>query len=86
MGLNAVMSGHGVCLATQSMAADLVERGVLVQPFDIAIEPGVKFTLIYDEASPKLARIKVFTDWLRQELQDPQPLPFESDHNSGSPS
>ena len=68
MGLNAVMSGHGVCLATQSMAADLVARGELVCPFDIAIEPGVKFTLIYDQDSPKAARIKVFADWLKQEM------------------
>lgn len=68
MGLNAVMSGHGVCLASKGMASEMVTRGLLVCPFDIPINPGLKFTLLYDEESPKEARIKVFTDWLKGEL------------------
>jgi LysR family glycine cleavage system transcriptional activator len=68
MGINAVLSGHGIFLTSGCMAEDLIESGALVKPFDIQIEPGLRFSLLYDEESPRMARIKVFTDWLREEL------------------
>ena len=68
MGINAVLSGHGVFLTSGCMAKDLIESGALVKPFDIQIEPGLKFSLLYDEESPRIARINVFTDWLKGEL------------------
>lgn len=68
MGINAVLSGHGIFLTSGCMAQDLIESGALVKPFDIQIEPGLRFSLLYDEESPRIARIKVFTDWLREEL------------------
>jgi LysR family glycine cleavage system transcriptional activator len=69
MGINAVLSGHGIFLTSGCMAQDLIESGALVKPFDIQIEPGLKFSLLYDEESPRIVRIKVFTDWLKNELQ-----------------
>ncbi|GHB69769.1 transcriptional regulator [Psychrosphaera saromensis] len=68
MGINAVLSGHGIFLTSGCMAQDLIESGALVKPFNIQIEPGLKFSLLYDEESPRIARIKVFTDWLKKEL------------------
>jgi LysR family glycine cleavage system transcriptional activator len=69
MGINAVLSGHGVFLTSGCMAQDLIDSGALVKPFDIQIEPGLKFSLLYDEESPRIARINVFTEWLKGELQ-----------------
>lgn len=69
MGINAVLSGHGIFLTSGCMAQDLIESGALVKPFDIQIEPGLRFSLLYDEESPRIARIKVFTEWLKGELQ-----------------
>ena len=69
MGINAVLSGHGIFLTSGCMAQDLIESGALVKPFDIQIEPGLRFSLLYDEESPRIARIRVFTDWLKGELQ-----------------
>ena len=66
--INAVFSGHGVFLTSGCMVQDLIESGALVKPFDIQIEPGLKFSLLYDEASPRITRIKVFTEWLKGEL------------------
>lgn len=78
MGINAVMSGHGVCLAASSIAEELVRRGVLVCPFEISIEPGVRFSLLHEDNSPKLARINTFREWLKEEVKmsspNPQPL------------
>jgi LysR family glycine cleavage system transcriptional activator len=68
MGINAVLSGHGIFLTSGCMAQDLIESGALIKPFDIQIEPGLRFSLLYDEESPRMARIKVFTQWLKGEL------------------
>ncbi|MEP2652480.1 MAG: LysR substrate-binding domain-containing protein [Paraglaciecola sp.] len=68
MGINAVLSGHGVFLTAGSMAQDLIDSGALIKPFDIQIEPGLKFSLLYDEESPRITRVKVFTEWLKEEL------------------
>jgi LysR family glycine cleavage system transcriptional activator len=69
MGINAVLSGHGIFLTSACMVQDMLDSGALVKPFNIQIEPGLCFSLLYDDESPRIARIKVFTDWLKQELQ-----------------
>jgi LysR family glycine cleavage system transcriptional activator len=68
MGINAVLSGHGIFLTSGCMAQDLIESGALVKPFDIQIEPGLRFSFLYDEESPRIARIRAFTEWLKGEL------------------
>ncbi|MDU0354461.1 LysR substrate-binding domain-containing protein [Paraglaciecola aquimarina] len=74
MGINAVMSGHGVFLTSACMVQDLLESGRLVKPFDIQIEPGLVFSMLYDHESPRLARISLFTDWLKQEINEGEAL------------
>jgi LysR family glycine cleavage system transcriptional activator len=69
MGINAVLSGHGIFLTSECMAQDLLESGALVKPFDIQLEPGLRFSLLYDQESPRIARIRAFTDWLKKELK-----------------
>lgn len=69
MGINAVMSGHGVCLAASSIAEELVRRGALVCPFEVPIEPGMTYALEYDDTSPKIERIRTFCNWLREEVK-----------------
>jgi LysR family glycine cleavage system transcriptional activator len=68
MGINAVLSGHGIFLTSGCMAQDLIKSGALVKPFDIQIEPGLRFSLLYDEESPRIARIRAFSEWLKGEL------------------
>ncbi|MBC3765982.1 LysR substrate-binding domain-containing protein [Neptunicella marina] len=70
MGINAVMAGQGICLAPKCLVSDLITNGLLVKPFNINIEPGQNFTLLYDQDSPRLARIQIFSRWLKQELAD----------------
>lgn len=69
MGLNSVMDGNGVCLVPSLIAADLIERQLLVQPFDISIDPGIAFSFLCDTQSPRISRINVFRKWLKQELK-----------------
>ncbi|KOO04064.1 LysR substrate-binding domain-containing protein [Vibrio nereis] len=68
--MNAVMAGHGACLASDSLAADYIERGLLIKPFNIGMTPGIRFNLIYDEESPRRKRIAAFSNWLHQEISE----------------
>ncbi|MEZ8729581.1 LysR substrate-binding domain-containing protein [Vibrio splendidus] len=70
MGLTTVMAGHGVCLATDSLAGDFIERGLLVKPFNIGMTPGVQVNLCFDPSSPRKERIEAFTEWLHEEVSD----------------
>ncbi|MBY7886734.1 LysR family transcriptional regulator [Vibrio fluvialis] len=74
MALNAVIAGHGACLATDSLADDFVARGLLVKPFSVGLTPGVRYSLISDPSSSRAARIEAFNDWLRRELRQQAPL------------
>lgn len=67
--MNAVMAGHGACLASDSLASDYLERGLLIKPFDIGMSPGIQFNLFYDNDSPRLNRIQTFTQWLHSEVK-----------------
>ncbi|WP_391089199.1 LysR substrate-binding domain-containing protein [Vibrio sp. NH-UV-68] len=66
--MNAVIAGHGACLASDSLASDYVERGLLIKPFDIGMTPGIQFNLFYDEKSPRRNRIAAFANWLQSEV------------------
>lgn len=66
--MNAVMAGHGACLVSDSLAADYVERGLLMKPFDIGMTPGIQFNLFYDRESTRRDRIQAFAHWLSNEI------------------
>ncbi|NVD05912.1 LysR family transcriptional regulator [Vibrio sp. JPW-9-11-11] len=68
--MNAVMAGHGACLASDSLASDYVERGLLIKPFDIGMIPGIQFNLFYDNESPRRQRISAFANWLHSEIAE----------------
>lgn len=67
MGISAVIAGHGVCPGTDSLVGDLLERGLLVKPFDISITPGVQYAAMYSSKSIRVKRITVFIQWLKTE-------------------
>ncbi|MBQ4813247.1 hypothetical protein A7985_12930 [Pseudoalteromonas luteoviolacea] len=66
--MSAVLAGHGVCLGSAKQAAHYIEQGMLVQPYSNGLEPGAQYRLMYDLASPRVLRIKTFSDWLQREL------------------
>lgn len=68
MAINAVVAGHGACLASDCIAADFVERGLLVKPFNVGLTPGIKFHLFTAKESPRRERIQLFTEWLNNEI------------------
>jgi LysR family glycine cleavage system transcriptional activator len=69
MGINSVMAGQGICLASSILTQEMIERGLLAKPFKAQLEPGLRFSMLYDDESPRLARIRIFSDWLKAELK-----------------
>ncbi|MCV2883444.1 LysR substrate-binding domain-containing protein [Aestuariibacter sp. AA17] len=68
MSINAVLGGQGICLAANSIASELERRGALVRLFDVALCPGVSYSLVYDDTSPRTKRIEAFTQWMKGEM------------------
>jgi len=68
MAMSAVIAGHGACLASDCIAEDFVERGLLTKPFNIELTPGIAFHLFTAQESPRRARIQAFSHWLHQEV------------------
>jgi len=68
MALNAVLNDHGFTLAAQYLIIEQLKSGQLVMPVNIPHPNVVKRYFVYDKSSPKLARLNVFTHWLKQEM------------------
>lgn len=68
MAINSVVTGQGICLAPSILVKQQIDNGILVRPFKQQIEPGLRFTFIYDPESPRQQRIKLFYEWLKAEL------------------
>ncbi|OLQ85975.1 hypothetical protein BIY21_18590 [Vibrio ponticus] len=66
--MSAVIAGHGACLASDSITADFIERGLLVKPFDLPLSPGIQFHLFTLDESARRERINAFTTWLKNEI------------------
>ena len=69
MAMSAVVAGHGACLASDSLAGDFIERGLLVKPFDLPLSPGIRFHLFTLRDSARKQRINAFTAWLKHEIK-----------------
>jgi LysR family glycine cleavage system transcriptional activator len=69
MALSAVLSGHGVTLAARAMFMPYIHTKQLVIPFNIKHPVTWNRYLVFDSSSAKKARIRVFIDWLQQEMK-----------------
>jgi DNA-binding transcriptional LysR family regulator len=66
--LDAVMSGQGVMLAWQTLAADAINEGRLAVPFPIRATTGFGHYFITARDQRESRKVKVFKAWLRREL------------------
>lgn len=69
MALNAVLNGHGFTLAARYLCIQQLNLGQLVMPVNISHPNTVKRYLVFDADSARIARIKVFTRWLKKEME-----------------
>lgn len=64
LGAAAAMAGHGVALLTPFLWREQVADGRLVQPFDLVCRDGSAFWLCYPASRRRLAKLRLFRDWL----------------------
>jgi len=68
LALSAVMAGHGVALAATTMFMPYLHSRQLAVPFKLKHPVEWKRYLVYNAHSAKLERIKVFCEWVKQEM------------------
>ena len=68
MALSAVLNGHGFALIARYLCAEQLNSGALVVPVDLPHPNKVKRYFVYDPQSAKRERLKVFMQWLEQEM------------------
>lgn len=65
--LQAAISGQGVALGSSVLAADDLEHGRLVCPYDLVLNAISHYYLVAPRRAIASPRIKAFIDWLRSE-------------------
>ncbi|TQF70378.1 LysR substrate-binding domain-containing protein [Pseudoalteromonas luteoviolacea] len=70
--LSAVCSGHGITLAVPYLCQRQLDNGELSILYNMPHPNTVKRYFVYDPNSPRLARLRVFTDWLATEMSSVQ--------------
>ena len=67
--MHAVMEGQGVALGGESFIAQDVAAGRLVRPFDLAVDIGASYYIVYPPGALDQPKIRAFRDWLREEAR-----------------
>ncbi|HEY8617418.1 LysR substrate-binding domain-containing protein [Phenylobacterium sp.] len=60
----AALAGHGVALASPILFAGEIASGRLVQPFDVTVQMGSTYWLVYPKDRRKTRKIAAFREWL----------------------
>ncbi|WP_127900929.1 LysR substrate-binding domain-containing protein [Solirhodobacter olei] len=66
--VEAARAGQGACLLTPLYFRDALERGELVQPFDILAAEDMSIWLVYPERRHNAPAIRAFRTWLLGEM------------------
>jgi LysR family glycine cleavage system transcriptional activator len=69
-GLQAAIDGAGVVLGWRFLSAKDLAAGRVVEPFDITLQLGSSFYLVYPEANSLRPNIAALRDWLMQEVRE----------------
>lgn len=74
LALQAAIQGQGAVLARGSLAVTKLERGDLVAPFPQRIPSPQTCYLVYPPHSADKTSVRLFRDWLVEELRDSPPV------------
>jgi len=67
---NRAIAGQGVAILTPFFYRDAVERGLLMQPFDLLCDIGLGWWLVYAKSHRNQQKIRRFRDWLLPQMPD----------------
>jgi LysR family glycine cleavage system transcriptional activator len=77
--MQAALNGQGLALAARSIAADDLQAGRLVSPFDLALAEGYGYYLVYEAGALERPKVAAFRAFLKEEGARergvPAPLP-----------
>ncbi|MFI8415868.1 LysR substrate-binding domain-containing protein [Serratia sp. NPDC078593] len=65
--LQAAVAGQGVVVASQLLARDLLQRGVLVAPFEFSL-PGANYYWVTSEKTAEREDCVILREWLLQQM------------------
>jgi LysR family glycine cleavage system transcriptional activator len=65
---NAAMAGHGVGMLSPLMWRNDLARGRLVQPFELTVNEGPNYWLVYPEHKRNQPKMRSFRDWILREV------------------
>ena len=65
--LQAAVAGQGVVIASELLARDLLQRGVLTAPFNMTL-PGANYYLVATEEAAQRQDIAALREWLLQQM------------------
>ncbi|HHQ4309561.1 TPA: LysR substrate-binding domain-containing protein [Serratia fonticola] len=65
--LQAAIAGQGVVIASQLLARDLLQRGVLTAPFEMSL-PGARYYLVTTKENAQRPDIMALRDWLLRQI------------------
>ncbi|WP_245890916.1 LysR substrate-binding domain-containing protein [Albidovulum aquaemixtae] len=65
----AALAGHGACLLTPLYFRSALERGDLIQPFDLVAEEDLSLWLVYPERRRNAPAVRAFRAWLLAEMR-----------------
>src|SRR6202030_1866296 len=70
LAIDAAIAGHGVVLATSTIAAADLAAGRLVRLFSLALPDLFAYYIVTAPGALERAKVKAFRNWLRQEADD----------------
>ena len=73
--LQAALNGQGLALAHSSIAADDLQAGRLVSPFDLALAEGYGYYLVYEAGALERPKVAAFRAFLKEEGSREQAVP-----------
>ena len=71
--MDAALAGQGVALASSVLAADDIEAGRLVKPFDLGMHQSLRYYLVGPEATADEPMTTAFREWVISEAGGPAP-------------
>lgn len=73
--LQGAIDGQGIMLARRSIAAAEIDKGTLVQLFDVGSPALYAYWIVWPQHRPASDRVLAFRDWILAEAVDARPKP-----------
>jgi LysR family glycine cleavage system transcriptional activator len=70
LALSAATRGQGVALGDLNLVREGIRDGVLVAPFDLVLDQGVSYYLVYPSSRSNLPKIRALREWLESASAD----------------